>query len=132
MKRVAIVEDSPDNRLLFEAMLEDRFEVVEFESGEAALAGLEAARPDLVLMDISLPIMDGTAVLERMRADPALRDIPVIALTAHAMRGDREKYLALGFDDYVTKPVVDDTDLFEPIERLLAAPGERVSPSRAK
>ena len=125
MKRIAIVEDSPDNRLLFEAMLEDRFDVVEFENGEAALAGLAETRPDVVLMDISLPIMDGTAVLERMRADPALRDVPVIALTAHAMRGDREKYLALGFDDYVTKPVVDEADLFEPIERLLAASSQR-------
>ena len=72
-----------------------------------------------------LPMMDGTEVLERMRADPALQDVPVIALTAHAMRGDREKYLALGFDDYVTKPVVDEADLFEPIERLLAARSQR-------
>ena len=61
-------------------------------------------------------------------ADPALRDVPVIDLTAHAMRGDREKYLAFGFDEYVTKPVVDETRLLEPIERLLAA--RRTGPAR--
>jgi len=121
MQRIAIVEDSPDNRLLLHAMLKDLFDVVEFDNGEAALGGLADARPDLVLMDISLPVMDGTQVLSRMRDDPALRDVPVIALTAHAMRGDREKYLAFGFDEYVTKPVVDETHLLEPIERLLAA-----------
>ena len=66
-QRIAIVEDSPDNRLLLHAMLEDLFDVVELDNGEAALAGLADARPDLVLMDISLPVMDGTQVLSRMR-----------------------------------------------------------------
>ena len=122
-KRIAIVEDSPDNRLLFQAMLEDRFDVVEYEDGETALAALPAAAPDLVLMDISLPRMDGTEVLSKLREDATLRSIPVIALTAHAMRGDRKKYLGLGFDDYVTKPVVDEASLFEPIDRLLAPAG---------
>ncbi len=118
-KRIAIVEDSPYNRLLFQAMLEDRFDVVEFEDGETALAGRRGAAPDLVLMDISLPRMDGTEVLSKLREDETLRSVPVIALTAHAMRGDREKYLGLGFDDWFGH-VVDEASLFEPIDRLLA------------
>jgi CheY-like chemotaxis protein len=83
------------------------------------LASFARARPDLVLLDISLPDMDGTEILQRIRADATLSSLPVIALTAHAMTGDREKYLAAGFDDYITKPIVDETQLFNSIERLL-------------
>jgi len=75
------------------------------------------------LLDVSLPEMDGTEVLRRIRADAGLRDLPVIALTAHAMSGDREKYLAAGFDEYVTKPIVDETLLLDAIKRLL--PGDQ-------
>ena len=82
--------------------------------------GLADDIPDLVLLDISLPGMDGTEVLEWIRAQDALSGLPVIALTAHAMSGDREKYLDLGFDDYVTKPIVDEEVLMGAIERLLA------------
>jgi two-component system, cell cycle response regulator DivK len=117
---VAVVEDNPDNRLLVRAILEDRYEIVEYESGAAALEGFRGAPPQLVLLDISLPGMDGTEVLRQMREHPTLADVPVIALTAHAMAGDRERYLAHGFDDYVTKPIVDETVLLEAIERGLA------------
>jgi CheY-like chemotaxis protein len=119
MKRIAVVEDNPDNRLLVRAILEDRFEIEEYESGVDALTGLRADRPDLVLLDISLPGMDGTEVLAALRADHGLRGLPVIALTAHAMAGDREKYLETGFDDYVTKPIVDEAVLLGAIDRLL-------------
>jgi CheY-like chemotaxis protein len=85
-----------------------------------ALAGLSASLPDLVLLDISLPGMDGNEILARIRADERLRALPVIALTAHAMAGDREKYLSQGFNDYITKPIVDETVLFDAIERRLA------------
>jgi len=118
-KKIAVVEDNPDNRLLVQVILESLYDVVEYESGFAALAGLGQQRPDLVLLDVSLPEMDGTEVLRRIRADGALRDLPVIALTAHAMSGDREKYLAAGFDDYVTKPIVDEAVLLGAISRLL-------------
>jgi len=119
MKRIAVIEVNPDNRLLLRAILEDRYEITDYESGHEALTGLPAKPPDLVLLDISLPGMDGTAVLKEIRAHPFLSKLPVIALTAHAMSGDREKYLSLGFDDYVTKPIVDETILLEAIEHGL-------------
>lgn len=116
---VAVVEDNADNRLLLQALLGDAYTLVEFESGSDALAAFAKSRPDLVLLDISLPGMDGTEILQRIRADAALRTLPVIALTAHAMAGDREKFLAAGFDDYLTKPIVDESKLFAAIDRLL-------------
>lgn len=119
MRRIAVVEDNADNRLLVRAILEDMYVIVEYESGSEALAGLKEGDPDLILLDISLPEMDGTEVLRAIRADPALRDLPVIALTAHAMAGDRERFLAEGFDDYLTKPIVDENVLIGTIERLL-------------
>ena len=119
MKRVAVVEDNPDNRLLVQAMLEDLYELSEYENGAEALAGLQQNRPDLVLLDISLPEMDGPEVLRNIRADENLRGLPVIALTAHAMAGDREKYLSAGFDGYVTKPITDENVLLDLIDHLL-------------
>jgi two-component system, cell cycle response regulator DivK len=119
MKKIAVIEDNPDNRLLLRALLEDRYEIVEFETGFDALAALAAQKPELVLLDISMPGLDGTEIVKKIRADPALRSLPVIALTAHAMSGDREKYLSLGFDNYVTKPIVDETILLDAIERGL-------------
>jgi two-component system cell cycle response regulator DivK len=119
MKKIAVVEDNPDNRLLVQVILEPLYEVVEYETGFAALEGLPKEKPDLVLLDISLPEMDGAEVLRRMRADAQLRTLPVIALTAHAMSGDREKFIRAGFNDYVTKPIVDENILLDAIQRLL-------------
>lgn len=119
MTTIAVVEDNADNRLLLDALLGGEYELVEYENGTDALAGLRLRRVDLVLLDISLPGMDGNEILEHIRADNALRTLPVIALTAHAMSGDREKFLAAGFDDYVTKPIVDETILTAAIERAL-------------
>lgn len=123
MKKIAVVEDNPDNRLLVHAMLEDLYEMREYESGVAALAGFAAEVPDLVLLDISLPEMDGTEVLARMKVDDALQAVPVIALTAHAMAGDRERYLALGFDEYVSKPIYEEEVLLSAIRRCLGEGG---------
>jgi CheY-like chemotaxis protein len=123
MKRIALVEDNSDNRLLVQAILDGAFEVEEYESGSDALSGMQANPPQLVLLDISLPGMDGTEVLRRLRANGRLSALPVIALTAHAMSGDREKFLALGFDAYVTKPIVDESVLLGEIERLLQREG---------
>jgi CheY-like chemotaxis protein len=120
MKRIAVIEDNPDNRLLVRVILEPLYEVTEYETGFAGLAGLQREQPDLVLLDISLPEMDGSEVLRRIRADANLKSLPVIALTAHAMSGDREKYLGAGFNDYVTKPIVDEGVLLGAIKKLLS------------
>ncbi len=117
--KVAVVEDNPDNRMLVQALLEDRYEISEYETGMEAIAGLPGNVPDLVLLDISLPEMDGTEVLNWIREQDALKHLPVVALTAHAMAGDRDKFLAAGFNDYVTKPIVDEALLIEAIERCL-------------
>ena len=119
MKKIAVVEDNPDNRLLVQAILDDRYEISEYETGADAVAGLGADLPDLILLDISLPEMDGTEVLAWIRQQDVIKDTPVIALTAHAMAGDREKYLRAGFNDYLTKPIVDESVLTETIERWL-------------
>ena len=117
---LAVVEDNADNRLLLAAILGDRYSIVEYANGPDALEGFARALPDLVLLDISLPGMDGTEILREIRRDGRMRHLPVIALTAHAMSGDREKYLDAGFNDYITKPIVDDSLLLEAIERWLA------------
>lgn len=120
---IAVVEDNPDNRLLVQAILEDEYEVREYEAGPEALEDLPERVPDLILLDISLPGMDGVEVLRKLRVHPRLSHVPVIALTAHAMAGDREKYMGLGFDEYVTKPIVDEDVLFEAIESRLSRGG---------
>lgn len=119
MTRIVLVEDNADNRLLARAILEDLYDIDEYETGADALEGLRLSPPDLVLLDISLPMMDGTEVLRRMRRDERLKRLPVVALTAHAMAGDRDRYLGMGFDAYVTKPIVDEQLLLDEIARLL-------------
>ena len=116
---VAIVEDNPDNRVLVQAILESRFRVEPYHSGQDAVLGCHEAPPDLILLDISLPGMDGTQVLRALRADPALAGVPIVALTADAMLGAREMYLAMGFDDYIAKPIVQAQDLRDVVERLI-------------
>lgn len=118
--RIAVIEDNPDNRVLTRALLEGTYEVVEFDNGPDALAALGPAPPALILLDISLPGLDGVEVLKRLRAIDTLQSVPVVALTAHAMADDRERLLGEGFDEYVAKPIVDERDLLGPIERLLA------------
>jgi len=119
MKTIAVVEDNPDNILLVRVLLEDNYRVVEYENGIIALDGMRQSLPDLVLLDISLPGMDGTEVLDRMKSDDVLKSLPVIALTAHAARSDRGKFIAAGFSDYVTKPIVDERLLLSAITRLI-------------
>jgi CheY-like chemotaxis protein len=120
MTRIAVVEDNPDNRLLAVALLEGTYTCDEYETGFDALTGMAASIPDLVLLDISLPGIDGVETLRRLRADARLARLPVIAVTAHAMAGDRERFLAAGFDDYLTKPILDEQVLFGAITRGLA------------
>ncbi|HXE89876.1 MAG TPA: response regulator [Terriglobales bacterium] len=118
MKRILLAEDNPMNRELIRDVLEALgCEVIEAENGEAALRKLRELPPDLVLLDVQMPGLDGYAVLGQVRADARLSHLPVIALTAFAMRGDRERMLAAGFDAYLSKPI-DFDQLRAEIERL--------------
>jgi two-component system cell cycle response regulator DivK len=104
--RVLVVEDNEDNRTLVVKVLSRAgYEVAEAVSGEEALEAARASRPALVLMDIHLAGMDGLEATRRLKADPLLRHVPVVALTARAMVGDREKALGAGCDGYLPKPV---------------------------
>jgi two-component system CheB/CheR fusion protein len=125
MHRLALVEDSADNRLLVCALLQDRYTIDEYETGRAAIAAIKKQPPDVVLLDITLPDMDGTEVLGALRAEAALRALPVIALTGHAKAGDRERFLNAGFDDYLSKPITDEQQLMVAVERLLPPEAKR-------
>jgi two-component system, cell cycle response regulator DivK len=104
-KRIMVVEDQEDNRRILRDLLTNAgYEIVEAENGEQALAFAARERPDLILMDIQLPLLDGYEVTRRIKADPALRAIPIIAITSYALSGDENKARAAGCDAYVTKP----------------------------
>jgi two-component system cell cycle response regulator DivK len=104
-KRILVVEDQADNRQILRDLLRSvGYEVVESEDGQAALVAAKSQRPDLILMDIQLPLMDGYEATRRIKADPDLRAIPIIAVTSYALSGDEDKAQAAGCDDYVTKP----------------------------
>ena len=106
MSTILIVEDNELNRDMLSRRLQRRgYEVVLAIDGEDGLDVARASAPDLVLMDMSLPVVDGWEATRRLKADAALRHIPVIALTAHAMANDREKAMEAGCDDYDTKPI---------------------------
>lgn len=104
--KILYVEDNEDNVYMLRARLARAgFTVVVAVEGAQGVALAASERPDLILMDLGLPVMDGWEATRRVKADPAIRDIPVIALSAHAMAGDREKAIAAGCDDFDTKPV---------------------------
>jgi CheY-like chemotaxis protein len=119
MKKIAVIEDNPDNRLLVRALLEDSYELTEYDNGNDALDVMRQSPPDLILLDISLPGIDGVEVLRLIREDPRLATLPVIALTAHAMDTARERFLEAGFDQYVSKPITDEDVLLDSIRDLL-------------
>jgi signal transduction histidine kinase/CheY-like chemotaxis protein len=120
--RIAVVEDNPDSRALFRAMLDPPYQVALYEAGSEALEAFEKSGPDLILLDIGLPSMDGIEVLRRIRADKALQSLPVVAVSAHAMAGDRERFLSAGFDAYLAKPIAERAALLGTIEPLLRIP----------
>jgi two-component system, cell cycle response regulator DivK len=103
--RILVIEDQPDNRQILRDLLTNaEFEVIEAGDGEAGLAAAAAHKPDLILMDIQLPILDGYEATRRIKAHAALRAIPVIAVTSYGLAGDAEKARAAGCDDYISKP----------------------------
>lgn len=106
MTKILYAEDNEDNIYLLTRRLSRKgFEVVVAKNGQEALDVARAEQPDLILMDLNLPVLDGWEATRQLKASPELQAIPVIALTSHAMAGDREKALAAGCDDYDTKPV---------------------------
>lgn len=109
MAKILLVEDEADTRELVRLTLElDGHDVLEAETAEEAILRARSGRPDLILMDLSLGgKFDGLEATKRLRADPAFEETPIIALTAHAMQGDRERSLAAGCDDHWTKPIID-------------------------
>jgi CheY-like chemotaxis protein len=121
--KVAIIEDQEDNREVLRIILEGVYEVFSYGDGEAGLNGIRLDRPDAILLDISMPKLDGTGVIQQIRNDPSLKQLPVIAVTAHAMSGDREKFLTSGFSDYIAKPILD----LEALRQLIRQHIESVS-----
>src|SRR5271169_2245076 len=104
-KRILVVEDQEDNRQIIRDMLAATdYEIIEAKNGEEALAAVAKQRPDLILMDIQLPGIDGYEVTRRIKADPGLRGIPIIAVTSYALSGDDDKAFKAGCDAYVSKP----------------------------
>jgi CheY-like chemotaxis protein len=118
--RVLYVEDNDDNVYMLKMWFEllDGFEILVAEDGEIGRARALADHPDIILMDLDLPVVDGWEATRRLKADSSTCDIPIIALTAHAMSGSREKALAAGCDEFDTKPI-DFDRLLEKINRLL-------------
>jgi two-component system cell cycle response regulator DivK len=104
-KRILVVEDHADNRQIIRDMLAvTDYEITEAETGEEALAAIAKQRPDLILMDIQLPTMDGYEATRRIKSDTSLRSIPIVAVTSYALTGEEKKARAAGCDDYVPKP----------------------------
>ena len=104
-RRILVVEDQEDNqRILRDLLTSAGYEIVQAENGEEALTAVARERPDLILMDIQLPLLDGYEVTRRIKANPALRAIPIIVVTSYALSGDETKAKAAGCDAYVTKP----------------------------
>jgi len=104
-KRILVVDDQPDNRQIIRDMLSPTdYEITEAENGELALAAIAKQRPDLILMDIQLPIMNGYTATSRIKSDPKLRSIPIIAVTSYVLSGEEKKARAAGCDDCVPKP----------------------------
>ncbi len=118
-KTILVVEDNPDNREIMSAVLRHRgYDVVEAEDAETALALVSDRKPDLVLMDISLPRMDGYEATARLRALPHTAAVPVIAVSAHAFLQERRAPWEVGFDSYLTKPVAP-SRIVEEVDRIL-------------
>ena len=104
-KRILVVEDQEDNRRILRDLLGNAgYELIEVESGEDALAAVMTRRPDLILMDVQLPVMDGYEAAQRIKSNPEMKAVPIIAVTSYALSGDEAKAREAGCDDFVPKP----------------------------
>lgn len=132
MIRVLIAEDNAVNRELLRELLELRgYTVLEARDGQEALRIIEQTQPELLLLDIGMPVMDGFAVIRRIRENPRLAKLPVVAVTAYAMRGDQERILNSGFDGYLSKPV-NSSSLASELDRVLAHGSHAANPDQAQ
>lgn len=123
MNTILVADDDPVGRELIREILESQgYSVTEAGDGASAIAAIQAAPPDLVLLDIRMPVLDGFGVIQALRRESRFQDLPVFALTAFAMYGDREKALAGGFDGYIAKPI-QVTAFRELVRRALGRPG---------
>ena len=118
MKKILIIEDIEWNRDLLTQILEEDYGVVEAEDGKQGLEVARGEQPDLILMDISLPEINGWELAPMIRRTEGLQEVPIIAVTAHAMAGDEERSKAVGCDDYVAKPINED-ELLQKVEKLI-------------
>jgi len=118
MKRILVVEDVEFNRDLMVQLLEEQYDVLTAADGQEGVERARRERPDLILMDLSLPILNGWEATRRIKQDPALAHIPIIAVSAHAMTGDEARARESGCDDYISKPL-DEEELFDKLQRLL-------------
>jgi two-component system, cell cycle response regulator DivK len=119
MRKVLIAEDNAVNRELLRELLELRgYDVIEACDGQEALLKIAENRPDILLLDLSMPVLDGFGTVHKIRENPSFNSLPVLAVTAYAMRDDREKVLNSGFDGYLSKPI-DPRALDQELERLL-------------
>ena len=130
MTRVLIAEDNAVNRELLRELLETRgYTVIEACNGEEALRLLEDSKPDILLLDLGMPLLDGYQTIHKIREKPNLSTLPVLAVTAYAMQGDKERILRSGFDGYLSKPI-DPKLLYQELDRLLSK--EATSTGRAE
>ncbi len=119
MRRVAIIDRNPDHRVLFRVLLDGKFRCSEYENGEDALIGMRARIPDAILMDLTLSNPDAATTLQRLREDPRLGAIPVVAVASMASDAARERILSSGFDEYFKKPILDETLLNDVLRRAM-------------
>ena len=125
--KILVIEDNDRNRKLVKILLEaNKYEVIEAQTGEEALKYLQDDKPDLILLDIQLPNMDGLTLVKKLRADQEMKDIPIVAVTAYAMKGDKERMLEAGCDAYVSKPI-DTRELPVIVANLLERKAQRNS-----
>jgi CheY-like chemotaxis protein len=125
MKRILIAEDNAVNRELLRELLEMRgYDVIEACDGQEALQKIAEAPPDILLLDLGMPVLDGFGTVLKIRENPHLNSLPVLAVTAYAMRGDREKILNSGFNGYLSKPI-NPSALDQELERLLNKDGAK-------
>jgi CheY-like chemotaxis protein len=131
MIKVLIAEDNAVNRELLRELLELRgYSVLEACDGQEALQAVAQTHPEMLLLDIGMPVMDGFAVIRKIRENPRLATLPVVAVTAYAMRGDQERILNSGFDGYLSKPV-NAFSLAQELDRVFAKGSQAVNPSQA-